>query len=125
LLAHDVALTGDGGGKAPALARSLRGRNRVAPAVLSWMRLAARVPGVSLRPVEVNGGSGALFLDGQQRVIGVLALEMASGQIPLKVPNRCFSRALPYREALPSLKNRGGRTPCGAPGLGLSSPASM
>src|SRR5215212_8251180 len=32
LLAHDVELTGDGGGKVPALARSLRGRNRVARA---------------------------------------------------------------------------------------------
>ncbi|MGI8825890.1 MAG: sigma factor-like helix-turn-helix DNA-binding protein [Chloroflexota bacterium] len=30
LLAHDVVLTGDGGGKAPALAQSLRGRDRVA-----------------------------------------------------------------------------------------------
>ncbi len=30
LLAHDVELTGDGGGKAPALARPLRGRSRVA-----------------------------------------------------------------------------------------------
>jgi RNA polymerase sigma-70 factor (TIGR02957 family) len=81
LLAHDVALTADGGGKAPALARSLRGRNRVAPAVLSWMRLAGRVPGLSLRPVEVNGAPGAIFLDWQQRIIGVLALEMASAQI--------------------------------------------
>ena len=30
LLAHDVELTGDGGGKVPALARSLHGRHRVA-----------------------------------------------------------------------------------------------
>jgi len=30
LLAHDVELTGDGGGKVPALARSLRGRSTVA-----------------------------------------------------------------------------------------------
>ena len=30
LLAHDVELTGDGGGKVPALARSLHGRSRVA-----------------------------------------------------------------------------------------------
>ena len=30
LLAHDVVLTGDGGGKVPALARPLQGRNRVA-----------------------------------------------------------------------------------------------
>jgi len=36
--------------------RSLRGRNRVARTLINWIRLAARVPGVSLRPVEVNGG---------------------------------------------------------------------
>jgi Sigma-70, region 4/SnoaL-like domain len=81
LLAHDVELTGDGGGKAPALARSLRGRNRVARTLINWLRLAAHLPGVSLRPVEVNGGPGALFLDGQQRLIGVLALDIAGGQI--------------------------------------------
>jgi RNA polymerase sigma-70 factor (ECF subfamily) len=81
LLAHDVELTGDGGGKAPALARSLRGRNRVARAVLKWVGRATRVPGVSLRPVEVNGSPGALFLDAQQRVIGVCALEVAGGEI--------------------------------------------
>jgi len=81
LLAHDVMLTGDGGGKAPALARSLRGCDRVARTLINWIRLAARLPGVSLRPVEVNGGPGALFLDGQQRLICVLALDISSGQI--------------------------------------------
>jgi hypothetical protein len=34
-----------------------------------------------LRPVEVNGAPGALYLDEQQRVIGVLALDIAGGQI--------------------------------------------
>ena len=81
LLAHDVELTGDGGGKAPALARSLRGRNRVARAVINWVRRVALLPGVSLRPVEVNGDPGALFLDAQQRLIGVCALDFAGGQI--------------------------------------------
>jgi RNA polymerase sigma-70 factor (ECF subfamily) len=76
-----VELTADGGGKVPALARSLRGRNRVARTLINWIRLGARVPGASLRPVEVNGGPGALFLDGQQRLIGVLALDIAGGQI--------------------------------------------
>ena len=76
-----MELTGDGGGKVPALARSLRGRNRVARTLINWLRLAARVPGVSLRPVEVNGGPGALFLDPQQRLIGVVALDIAGGQI--------------------------------------------
>jgi RNA polymerase sigma-70 factor (ECF subfamily) len=81
LLAHDVELTGDGGGKAPAAARTLRGRNRVARAVIAWIGRAARLPGVSSRPVEINGSPGLLFLDGEQRVIGVCALDSAGGQI--------------------------------------------
>jgi len=81
LLAHDVELTGDGGGKVPALARTLRGRNRVARALLSWVRVGTRIPGASVRPVEVNGSPGALLLDAQERLIGVWALEIAEGQI--------------------------------------------
>ncbi len=81
LLASDVQLTGDGGGKVPALARSLRGRNRVARTLINWVRLTGRLPGVSVRPVEINGGPGALFLDAGQRLISVLALDIAGGQI--------------------------------------------
>ena len=81
LLAHDVKLTGDGGGKAPALARSLRGRSRVAHTVVNWFRLVSRVPGLSLRPAEVNGGPGALYLDAQQRLVAVVALDVTGGQI--------------------------------------------
>jgi RNA polymerase sigma-70 factor (ECF subfamily) len=81
LLAHDVELTGDGGGKVPALARSVRGRNRVARILINWVRLTARVPGLSLRPVEVNGDPGVLLLDAQQRLIGVMALDIAGDRI--------------------------------------------
>jgi RNA polymerase sigma-70 factor (ECF subfamily) len=81
LLAHDVELTGDSGGKVPALARTLRGRHRVARTLINWVRRAARAPGVSVRPVEVNGGPGALALDAQQRLIALVALEIADGQI--------------------------------------------
>jgi RNA polymerase sigma-70 factor (TIGR02957 family) len=81
LLAHDVKLTGDGGGKVPALARALRGRDRVARTLINGSRVFARIPGVSFRVVEVNGGAGALFLDEQQRLIGVLALDIAGDQI--------------------------------------------
>jgi RNA polymerase sigma-70 factor (ECF subfamily) len=82
LLAHDVKLTGDGGGKVPALARTLRGRNRVARTLIDYsVRRAALLPGWSLRPVEVNGGPGALYLDAQQRLIAVAALEIADGQV--------------------------------------------
>ena len=38
------------------------------------------LPGVSWRPVVVNGGSGALFLDGQEKLIGVMALDIAGSQ---------------------------------------------
>jgi RNA polymerase sigma-70 factor (ECF subfamily) len=81
LLAHDVVLTGDGGGKAPALARSLHGRNRVARTLLNWMKLGARIAGSQVRPLEVNGSPGALLLDGGDRLIAVLVLEFGSGQI--------------------------------------------
>ena len=47
LLARDVTLTADGGGKVPALARSLRGRTRVARTLINyWARVIARLRGV-------------------------------------------------------------------------------
>jgi RNA polymerase sigma-70 factor (TIGR02957 family) len=81
LLAHDVELTGDGGGKVPALARTLRGRNRVARTLVNWVRLAARFSRMQMRPVEINGSPGALYLDAQQRLVAVVALDVAGGQI--------------------------------------------
>ena len=81
LLAHDVQLTGDGGGKVPALARTLHGRSRVARTLINWRRLTDRIPDISFRPVGVNGGSGALFLDGQGRLFAVWALDISGGQI--------------------------------------------
>jgi RNA polymerase sigma-70 factor (TIGR02957 family) len=81
LLAHDVELTGDGGGKVPALGRTLRGRGRVARTLIGWLRLASRVPDVSVRPVEINGGPGALFLDGRQRIVAVWTVDIADGRI--------------------------------------------
>jgi RNA polymerase sigma-70 factor (ECF subfamily) len=81
LLAHDVVLTGDGGGKVPALARPLRGRSRVARALVNWLRLGARIPGAAMRPVAVNGMPGALLLDGEERLVAVWALDVVAGEI--------------------------------------------
>jgi RNA polymerase sigma-70 factor (TIGR02957 family) len=81
LLAREVTLTGDGGGKVPALARSLQGRNRVARTLLNWIKLGARIPGASMRSAEVNGMPGALLLDGGGRLIAVWALEIGDGEI--------------------------------------------
>jgi RNA polymerase sigma-70 factor (TIGR02957 family) len=81
LLAHDVVLHGDGGGRAQALARAAHGRARVARTLLAWVRAAARFGGVSLRSVEVNGQPGALVLDPEGRLVNVLALDIADGQV--------------------------------------------
>ena len=62
--------------RAFAMTNRLRART-----VINWVGLAARVPGVSWRAVEVNGGPGALFLDAEERLIGVVALDIAGGQI--------------------------------------------
>jgi RNA polymerase sigma-70 factor (ECF subfamily) len=81
LLAHDVVLTGDGGGKVPALARRLVGRSRVAQTLVNWVRVGQRIPGASLRPVEVNASPGALLLDGAGRIIAVWTLDISGGEI--------------------------------------------
>lgn len=65
----------------PALARSLSGRNRVARTLVNWAKLGARIPGATIRSVEVNGAPGGLLLDGEDRLIAVWALEIAEGQI--------------------------------------------
>ncbi|HEY2201075.1 MAG TPA: RNA polymerase sigma-70 factor [Solirubrobacteraceae bacterium] len=79
LLASDVMLTGDGGGKARALPQPLHGRARVARTLDSWNR--EGMAGLSLRRVEVNGSPGALLLDANQRVVGALALDIAGGEV--------------------------------------------
>jgi RNA polymerase sigma-70 factor (ECF subfamily) len=81
LLAHDVVLRGDGGGKAPALARALHGRPKVARALVKGLRAAGRL-GVVISPrPDVNGQPGALFLDPSGRLIAVVSLDIAEGQI--------------------------------------------
>jgi RNA polymerase sigma-70 factor (TIGR02957 family) len=77
LLADDVVLHGDGGGKAPALARALHGRRRVARTLATWSRQGERLGGAKMRRVEVNGQPGVLLLDGEDRLIAVMALDIA------------------------------------------------
>jgi RNA polymerase sigma-70 factor (TIGR02957 family) len=82
LLAHEVELTADGGGKVPALARSLRGRSDVARTLIDYsLRRAALGLRIQIRPAEINGGPGALYLDARQELMAVVALEIAGGQI--------------------------------------------
>jgi RNA polymerase sigma-70 factor (ECF subfamily) len=80
LLAADVQLVGDGGGKAPALARSIFGAEKVArllAAVSPWLDLID----VTLEPCEVNGQPGAIFRDRGSKVLVTLTLDVLDGQI--------------------------------------------
>jgi RNA polymerase sigma-70 factor (TIGR02957 family) len=81
LLADDVALHGDGGGKAPAIARALHGRARVARTLVAWARYGFRRVGGTLRRVEINGQPGALLLDADGRLASAMALDIADGRI--------------------------------------------
>jgi RNA polymerase sigma-70 factor (TIGR02957 family) len=80
LLAHDVVLRADGGGKAPALARAVHGRARAARTLIAGLRALTRF-GITTRREEVNGQPGALFFDREGRLIAVMSLDVAEGQI--------------------------------------------
>jgi RNA polymerase sigma-70 factor (TIGR02957 family) len=82
LLAHDVVLRGDGGGQAPAVKRAVHGRTRVARILRAgFFRLQTLRGGFTSRREEVNGQPGALFFDREGRLIGVMILDVAEGQI--------------------------------------------
>jgi RNA polymerase sigma-70 factor (TIGR02957 family) len=80
LLAHDVVLHADGGGKEPALARAIHGRARAARTLIAGLRALTRF-GITSRREEVNGQPGALFFDREGRLISVMSLDVAEGQI--------------------------------------------
>jgi RNA polymerase sigma-70 factor (TIGR02957 family) len=81
LLAEDVELHGDGGGKAPALARALFGRSRVARTLRNWARTGSRLGGWQVRRVDVNGQPGAMLLDRRGQLFAVMSVDVADGQI--------------------------------------------
>jgi RNA polymerase sigma-70 factor (TIGR02957 family) len=80
LLAHDVVLRADGGGKAPALPRAVHGRVRVARTLIAGLRALTRF-GVTSRREEVNGQPGTLFFDREGGLISVMTLDVADGHI--------------------------------------------
>jgi RNA polymerase sigma-70 factor (TIGR02957 family) len=81
LLAHDVVLHGDGGGKAPAVRRALHGRAQVARTLIAGLRIAIGKVGLSLHRDEFNGQPAARLVDRDGKLIGVIVLDVADGQI--------------------------------------------
>ncbi len=80
LLAADVQLVGDGGGKAPRLANAVMGAENVARllgTVFPWL---LRID-VSFELQEVNGQPGAVFRERDGKVLQTLVLDVLDGQI--------------------------------------------
>jgi RNA polymerase sigma-70 factor (ECF subfamily) len=80
LLSADAVLYGDGGGKAPALAKPLHGRERVAKAIAGFVRTGTAF-GARAEPVWVNGQPGMRFLDPDGALINVVAVDVLDGQV--------------------------------------------
>jgi RNA polymerase sigma-70 factor (TIGR02957 family) len=81
MLAEDVELHGDGGGIAPAIRHPIYGKAKAGQMMRNWGRLAERIGGLQIRRVVVNGQPGAEFLDTDGKLINVMALDVADGQI--------------------------------------------
>jgi RNA polymerase sigma-70 factor, ECF subfamily len=79
LLADDVVVYADGGGKshAPTIRRPLYGRERVARMVGEIGPWSQRLGARSVRYAEVNGQPGALYLDPDGHPVLVLSLDIA------------------------------------------------
>lgn len=80
MLATEVELHGDGGGKVPAVSRPLTGSALVANALSKWGVIGAAVD-ARFERVEVNGQPGAVLRDREGRVINTVALEIGDGKI--------------------------------------------
>ena len=80
LLAADVQLAGDGGGKVPQLARAIAGAGNVARVLASIFPWLVRID-VTMEPHEVNGQPGAIFRDRDGKVLYTLVLDVLDGRI--------------------------------------------
>jgi RNA polymerase sigma-70 factor, ECF subfamily len=80
MLAADAVVTGDGGGVQPSWPRPITGRDRVGRLFAALGRQLRHVGG-SIRLTGVNGQPGALFMTADGRLISVMALEIADGQV--------------------------------------------
>jgi RNA polymerase sigma-70 factor, ECF subfamily len=80
LLAADVHMVGDGGGKAPQWSRPIIGAGNVARVLAAIVSPLVRIGGV-VEPHEVNGQPGAIFRDRDGKVVNIFALDILGGRI--------------------------------------------
>ncbi|MFD8308704.1 RNA polymerase sigma-70 factor [Streptomyces sp. NPDC059690] len=80
LLAADVHMAGDGGGKAPQLAAAVVGAEHVARVLAEFAPQIGSV-GVVLEPRQVNDRPGAVFRDREGRIVSVMVLDVVGGRV--------------------------------------------
>jgi RNA polymerase sigma-70 factor, ECF subfamily len=80
LLAADVEMVADSGGKAPALARSVFGADNVARVLVSVFPLLIKID-ARVEPCALNGQPGAIVRDRDGKVVGTLTLDVLGGRI--------------------------------------------
>ena len=80
LLAADVEMVADGGGNAPALARSVFGADNVARVLASVFPLLIKID-ARVEPRALNGQPGAIVRDRDGKVVGTLTLDVLGGRI--------------------------------------------
>jgi RNA polymerase sigma-70 factor, ECF subfamily len=80
LLAADVQMVGDSGGKAPQWGRGIFGAENVARVLAALVAPFVRIGGV-VEPRQVNGQPGAVFRDRDGKVINTWALDIRDRQI--------------------------------------------
>ena len=73
-------MVGDGGGKGPALAKSVVGADNVARVLASVFPVLARID-ASVEPCELNGQPGAILRDRDGKVGGTMTLDVLGGRI--------------------------------------------
>ncbi|WCB96505.1 ECF RNA polymerase sigma factor SigJ [Baekduia alba] len=80
LLAADVQMLSDGGGKSPQWGSGVFGVDRVTRVLAASFPQLARI-GAAVEPHDVNGQPGAIFRDRDGSVINTLALDILDGRI--------------------------------------------
>jgi RNA polymerase sigma-70 factor, ECF subfamily len=80
MLAADVVVYGDGGGKAPSWPKPIYGRERVAKLIAGTLKQ-AREFGVTFRAAHINGQPGVVFLDDEDRIGAVMSVDVADGLV--------------------------------------------
>ena len=80
MLAADVVVYGDGGGKGPSWPRPIVGRERVSR-LFAGLGADMKDVGVRMELHDVNGQPGALVLDPDDRIVNVLSLDIADGVV--------------------------------------------